>query len=83
MIHEIFLPESPKNNSFKELTEEEALREIFPQNVEPMEIYNDINANNLYYLNNQPKKDLTPQKSLKTQNQFMDQNDNPFIYGRL
>ena len=80
MIHEIFLPESPKNNSFKELTEEEALREIFPQNIEPMEIQDDINVDNLYYLNNQPKKDLTPQKSLKTQNQFMDQNDNPFLF---
>jgi len=80
MIHEIFLPESPKNNSFKELTEEEALHEIFPQNVELMEIQDEINVDYLYYLNKQPKKDITPQNSLKAKNQVIDQNDNSFLF---
>ena len=79
MIHGIFLPESPKNNSFKEFIEEEAISDIFHQNIELKEIQDEISLDSLYFLNNPPKKDLTPEKSLEEQNQNKTQNDKPFI----
>jgi hypothetical protein len=79
MMHGIIFPESPKNNSFKEFTEEEAISDIFHQNIEHMEIQDEISLDSLYFLKKSPKKDLIPEKSLEEQNQNKTQNDKPLI----
>ena len=79
MIHGNFFPESPKHNSFGEITEEEALSKIFEHNVEQMEIQDEISLDSLYYLNKKPKKDLTPEKFNEDKTKGIAQNASPFL----
>ncbi len=79
MIHGNFFPESPKHNSFGEITEEEALSKIFEHNVEQMEIQDEISLDSLYYLNKKPKKDLTPEKFNEDKTKDIAQNAGPFL----
>ena len=63
MINKLFFPESPKNTCFKEISEDEALNRIFPQNIEEIDVPEDINLDCIYYINIPKEKILTQKKS--------------------
>ena len=56
MMNLLFIPDSPKNNIFKEFSINDALEKVFPPKLEYMEIYDEINEN-VFYLNEQKPKE--------------------------
>ena len=56
-MDQIFIPESPKNCCFQEFCIDESIEDIFPLTFKHMEILDEINENDLYYINKQKIKD--------------------------
>ena len=54
-MNQIFIPDSPKNYFYKEFSIDDALEEIFPPKLEQIE--DEINENELYFLNEQNSKE--------------------------
>ena len=75
MINKLFFPESPKNTCFKEISEDEALNRIFPQNIEKIEVSEDISLDCIYYLNIPKEKILTQKMSQDHKNKKINQKE--------
>ena len=60
-----FFSESPKQSSFIELSDIEALNSIFPQTIEYLEIQDEIDENYLYCLNRQKSNDSIQNNVIK------------------
>ena len=77
-MNPIFIPESPKNDSFNKISEEEILEAFFPENVINMEMNDIMDENYLFCLNSRKSKEII-QNNNDIKNKPHEMNENELL----